>query len=160
LGERHGEYAEVDRAFDTFPIVRVADQLLDYLSPDAVEADLARLAEQDAILEYVQTTVAHRVPERPELDVPTFGDFHDAVRVVRDVVDSYYLLLTHRTVLTYEPIPQYDLFEPFRAAWIPNPEAFDLSSRRVTACGIATSGTTPRTVPDLIRAHGIVRLSL
>jgi hypothetical protein len=124
-GNRDREHQEADRAFDTFPIIRFEDPLLDHLSPDAVETDLGRLGAQDAILEYVQTTVAHRVPERPNLDVPTFGDFHAAVEIVREVVDKYYLLLTHRSVVTYEPVPQYDVFAPFTAAWIPNPEAFD-----------------------------------
>lgn len=119
---------EADRAFDTFPIIRVGEPLLDHLDPAAIDADLARLAQQDAVLEYVQTTVAHRVPERPNSEVPTFRDFHAAAKVVQEVVDKYYLLLTHCTVLSYEPEPQYDVFAPFRTAWIPNSETFNYNA--------------------------------
>jgi hypothetical protein len=68
---------------------------------------------------------AHRKPERPSAQVPRFGDFHAAVDVVHEVLSRYYLILTHKAVITFEPSAQYNVYEPFRFAWITDPELFD-----------------------------------
>jgi hypothetical protein len=57
--------------------------------------------------------------------VPTYGEFHEAVRVVQEVIQKYLLLLTHKSVTAFEPAVQYDTFEVFTKPWIPDPERFD-----------------------------------
>jgi len=119
---------DADRAFDSFPIVRdVADRERDYLDPATVAADVNTLADQDIVLTHVQTTIAHGAPERPNPRIPTFGEFHGAFETVQEVFTRYYLILTHRVLMTCEPVTQYDIYTPFRSPWITDSEKFDYS---------------------------------
>jgi hypothetical protein len=124
------EHFTADKAFDTFPILQAANRDEDHIDPASVVADLATLAQQDDVLMYVQTTVAHRIPNSRNPTVPTFGDFHAAVQVVSDLLARYYVLLTHSEMTTFEPVAQYDEFEAFTKAWISDPKSFDFSKCR------------------------------
>jgi hypothetical protein len=116
---------EADRGFDSLPIVRKDNQENDHIDPKSIVADLDVLAAQDLVLTHVQTTVAHRAPPRPDARIPTFGEFHGAFDAVRDVVQRYYMILTHRVVVTFEPLAQYNVYTPFRSPWITDSEKFD-----------------------------------
>jgi hypothetical protein len=113
------ELYTADQAFEEFPLERhPTDRELDRFSREQVVADLATLAAQDKVLEYIQRTFAHRVPQNPRGDVPTFAEFHRAVEAVRNVFHRYYTLITHRTIANFEPEPQYDVYEAFTFPWI------------------------------------------
>ena len=115
-----------NRAFNAYPHVEHADgPNQDHVDPDAVAADLVVLEEQDRVLEHLQTTVAHRVPELQGASVPTFAEFHAAIKAIGGVFQRYYTLLTHSTLLDLEPAAQYDEYEMFTFAWISDPERFD-----------------------------------
>jgi hypothetical protein len=115
-----------DHGFEVFPIIRDGSTPeADHIDPASIDADLDKLQSVDAVLEHVQTTVAHRVPERPNALVPTFDEFHKAIDVVHEVFGRYYMLLTHKALISFEPAIQYDEFAPFRFAWISDPEHFD-----------------------------------
>ena len=115
-----------NRAFNAYPHVEHADGPdQDHVDPDAVAADLVVLEEQDRVLEHVQTTVAHRGPELQGASVPTFAEFHAAIKAIGGVFRRYYTLLTHSTLLDLEPAAQYNEYEIFTFAWISDPERFD-----------------------------------
>jgi hypothetical protein len=114
-----------DDAFDELPIIRHPDTPeLDHIDPAMVEDDLRRLTQQDAVLTHIQTTIAHRMPER-NAPIPTFREFHEAVDAVGKVFEKYYLILTHHSLYTREPAPQYNVYAPFRFAWIADSDTFD-----------------------------------
>jgi hypothetical protein len=46
---------------------------------------------------------------------------------VQEVFTRYYLILTHRVLMTCEPVTQYDIYTPFRSPWITDSEKFDYS---------------------------------
>jgi hypothetical protein len=130
-GPSNREFSIPDRAFNSYPIIkdRNGDSRRDHLDPAYVANDLTTLQkENERILEYVQTTVAHRAPEKPKAEVPTFGDFHAALAAVQEVIGRYYTFLTHSTIINFEPTAQYDVHEPFTFAWISNPTAFNFSA--------------------------------
>jgi hypothetical protein len=87
--------------------------------------DLEVLNAQELVLTHVQTTLAHRAPIRADAPVPTFGDLHASVDAVRQVFHRYYAILTHRTVVTFEPVAQFNVYTPFNHPWIADPERFD-----------------------------------
>jgi hypothetical protein len=83
------------------------------------------LDKQQAVLAHVQTTVAHRVAPNQSIPVPTYTEFHAAIAAVHEVFGRYYTLLTHKTLMSFEPEPQYNEFEPFTKAWIEDAQTFD-----------------------------------
>ena len=118
--------ATADRAFNELRIIRHRD------TPDAIISTLPWLLKTSRRSKastlcwiHVQTMIAHRAPARPDAEVPTFGDFHAAVDAVGQVFERYYGILTHSTLMTREPVEQYNLYEPFRTAWIIDAEKFD-----------------------------------
>ena len=120
------EYYNADREFDQMPIIKVAaDPDADHIDPASVDDDIRKLMSEDEVLDHVETTFAHRAPVRQDAEVPTFGDLHHAIEVVREVFGRYYLILTHKALVFFEPTAQYNVFEPFRSPWIPDPERFD-----------------------------------
>lgn len=124
----NSEYWTADKAFDQLPIIRVAaNPDGDHIDPDVVAIDLRTLRSQDGVIEHIQTTIAHRAPMRAGAEVPTFADLHAAINVVREVFSRYYLILTHASVTSFEPMEQFNLFAPFRSAWITDMEQFDYS---------------------------------
>jgi len=122
------EHFTADHAFDTLPIVRKTDNPdLDHLAPASIAEDLRTLETQDSVLLHVQKTIAHRMPKTPEALVPTFGDLHEAIEVLREVIHRYYRILTQKAINTLEPTADFDVYTPFRLAWIPDPDQFDYS---------------------------------
>ena len=114
------------KEFDRLPIVRDAsDPDRDHIDPRMIDTDLKKLTAQEQVLTHIQTTIAHRVPESPGVAVPTYGAFHDAIKAVEKVLGSYYLILTHKSVVNWEPVPQYDVLKPFGFPWIRDPKQFD-----------------------------------
>jgi hypothetical protein len=96
-----------------------------------VAEDLEKLSTQDHVLTHIQTTIAHRIPPRrsdERVFAPTFGEFHGAIDVLREVFLRYYTILTHRSVIRFEPTAQFNVYEPFMSAWIIDPENFDYES--------------------------------
>lgn len=115
-----------DRDFDRYPLVKDAnDSERDHIDPSFAAEDLDRLEAQDHVLEHVQATIAHRVPERPSQPIPTYGEFHKAVEVVQGVIEKYYLLLAHKSIWQFEPAIQYDTHEVFTVPWIKDPNSFN-----------------------------------
>jgi hypothetical protein len=45
--------------------------------------------------------------------------------VVREVLSRYYLILTHYADPSFEVTAGYNIFDPFRSAWIQDPKHFD-----------------------------------
>jgi hypothetical protein len=119
------KYFSVDREFDKRRIVRHRNPEDDHIDPHMITEDLETLRAQDRVLLHVQTTIAHRSPARSDAHVPTFGDFDAAVEAVGLVFERYYLILTDRALFTREPIEQFNIYEPFRFAWIADAEQFD-----------------------------------
>jgi len=119
------EHYTADDAFNELPIVRHHDQEKDHIDPTAIARDIATLKSLDAVLTHIQTNIAHRMPDRPNAPVPTFGELHAAAEDIGRVFEWYFELLTHRTLLTRTPTEQFNIYEPFRFAWISDPERFD-----------------------------------
>jgi hypothetical protein len=113
------------RAFDTFDPVRVpGDRSADYIGPDQIMADLAKLtADAERVRLFAERTRAHRTPEKGVDRTVTFRDLHRAIRDIRDVVGKYYALITLRSVAQWEPVAQYDTIAPFMKPWVIEAEA-------------------------------------
>jgi hypothetical protein len=128
--ETSNDHLKADRAFDRLAIVRdQGDPNADHIDPASVAEDLAKLNELDDLLAYIQTTLAHRVPERPNASIPTFGDFHNATKAVQERIGFYYAVIKHVSIGEFEPMPQFNVFKAFESPWIP-----DRSNFNYTAC--------------------------
>ena len=115
-----GEVAEANRGFDVFHPVRVAGSSADdYIDPAAVRADLGRVvADGERLRTFAERTRAHRTPEQGIDTTITFRDLHQAIHDMRGIVEKYYLLLTLRTTLGWEPAAPYDTIEAFERPWV------------------------------------------
>jgi hypothetical protein len=63
--------------------------------------------------ELIQLAVAHPQSPGSQWWLPMAG--------LREVFRRYYLILTHKGILTFEPVAQYNIYEPFRFALIADP---------------------------------------
>ena len=115
-----------DRAFEELQIVRhPEDPDRDHIDPAMVREDLLTLQGLGRVVEHAQTTVAHRMPAISSEQIPTFGELHAAIEALRTVLRRYYLMLTHQSIAMFEPTEGFNLYVPFRSAWIRDAEAFD-----------------------------------
>ena len=101
------------------------DRDADHIDPASVAQDRALLDEQDQVLRHVERTVAHRTSATVDAYIPTIGELHGAIDKVRDVFSRYYVLLTHKAIISFEPTPQYDVYKAFSFAWIQDSEHLD-----------------------------------
>lgn len=98
---------------------RVADASGERVSVRIVQRDIARLRrESKRVKRFVDTRVGH-YGKWPQKKVPTFGDIHNALSVLGDTFMKYDLLIRRKGWVNLEPVPQYDLLEPFRRPWLP-----------------------------------------
>ena len=105
-----------NRMFDQF----VSNSDADHLSPDLINADLARLdASADHLRKYAERTKAHRTPEQGlTIEGMTFAALHEAIATVRDVIAKYYALLTHNSLAQWEPVAQFNTLQAFTKPWV------------------------------------------
>ena len=123
------EYYTADNEFDDLGIITSPEgRDFDYIDPSRIEEDRERLRSADDVLEHVQTTIAHRMPLRPDAPIPTYGEFHDAHDSIWQVIARYRRILTHRRVVFREPPDAwFSVYAPFEFAWIADRDTFDKS---------------------------------
>ena len=90
----------------------------DEISPDVIGADITELkATLDKARTYAERVAAHRTPADPELAI-TFAELHEAFRDLRRAIGKYYAMLTGKVMMSWEPVPQYNVLEAFTRPWI------------------------------------------
>jgi hypothetical protein len=117
-----------DRAFDRFPLVRIAGQPeADHIDPAAIRGDLDRLrADVEHYHAYAQSARAHRSPEPPRaLNTAALNieGLHKALATTRGVIRKYYALLTQSVIDRWEAVAQFNTIEAFTRAWVEDPDA-------------------------------------
>jgi hypothetical protein len=126
LGQWPAVEAELaNHSFDSFkPMKVLGSPNDDFIDPADVQADLDRLdTDVERLREYAERTRAHRTTTRGLDTSITFADLHKAIGDTREIVSKYYALLTLRSIVGWEPEPQYDTFEAFKSPWIIDADA-------------------------------------
>lgn len=122
---RSSDESLVNRAFDSFqPIMNPGSPEGDYIDPAVVRKDLETASEDaERIRIYAERTRAHRTAEQGIDNPITYRELHQAIADVRRIVGKYYALLTLRSVVQWEPEPQYDTMAALTKPWITDPKA-------------------------------------
>lgn len=114
------EQSLADQAFDSFEPARIpGDAASDYIDPAAVRQDLQRaLKDVKRVRDFAERTRAHRTPDQGVAASIAYDDLHEAIEDVRGLGGKYYSLLTGRSVMQWEPVPQYDTLAALMRPWV------------------------------------------
>jgi hypothetical protein len=110
-----------NKTFEGLLPVRVAGQRdADHIDPARVRADLARVQSgAEHLQEYAQRTRAHRTPAAAfDTARLTFGELHEALDSVRDVIVRYCDLLGQSVPDRWEATASFNTILPFLKPWV------------------------------------------
>ena len=94
-----------------------AGNLFQAIGKEEIEKDILELKNiSEKIEEFADKRIAHL--DKRELDVlPTFGDLHDCMDKMKDLVKKYLLKINGVGYIDIEPAMQYDFEEIFTKPW-------------------------------------------
>lgn len=105
-----------DQMFDRFNPVRDPDDPeKDHVDPATVRRDREALIDAtELVRQFVEQKYAHRTECHQPM---TFGEFPGALDAVVPTFKKYYALLTQKSVVDTEPVPQFDTHECLTFPW-------------------------------------------